>query len=359
MAVGAKIAGGLKRLIKKYPREVAVGGVALAGAATFLYASKVAVKRFRVEHVSVAVPHDTTISSEEFAQVSKVSADCNSSMALGQTVGTVIGASGPDGTAVPRIGAVRHAVGNLLRTIRILHLSDLHLSHSEGQKMAFIEKVAQEDYDMVILTGDIFEDYTGLAYASSLLPRQPRLGAYAVLGNHDYFSYSMFHKTFGRLIRRYRHPATKRDVTPLIAALEATGFTVLRNDAHQLTDEGIHIVGVDYPGISEHRIMRLVEGVPDHFLKLALFHMPRNLKFYSRAGIHIAFGGHTHGGQVRVPGVGALITDSELPRHKASGVVKHGNSLLHISRGLGADPRSNFRLFCPPAATIVEVRHFG
>ncbi len=341
----------LTKLIAKHPGKFAFGSLVLAGGATFLYASKVAVKNYKIERVSVAVPHDTiSVKSEQLAtaQVER-SKDASS-------ISTIIGTNAPDGTA--RM-IVRHAVGNLKRTVRVLHISDLHLSHSEGHKMAFIERIAQEEYDMVILTGDVFEDYSGLAYASRLLPRQPKLGAYAVLGNHDYYAYSYFHKTFGRLLRRFRHPATKRDVTPLVAALEATGFTVLRNEAHQLAEHGIHIVGVDYPTISEHRLMQLVEGVPSDYLKIALFHMPRNLKLYSRAGIHIAFGGHTHGGQVRVPGVGALITDSELPRHTASGVIKHGNSLLHISRGLGADPKSNFRLFCPPAATIVEIRQFG
>lgn len=351
-----KLTEALKKLIAKHPGKFAVGTLAIAGGATFLYASKVAVRHYRIEHVSVAVPHDTTLVESSLEELATAKTQNKGSSPYSFSGGTILGANQPDGTSALRF---RHAIGNLKRTVRVLHLSDLHLSHSESRKMEFVEKIAQEDYDMVILTGDIFEDYSGLAYASRLLPKQPKLGAYAVLGNHDYYSYSYFHKTFGRLWRRYRHPATKRDVTPLIAALEATGFTVLRNDAHQLPEHGIYVVGVDYPGISEHRMMRLVEGVPDDYLKLALFHMPRNLKLYSRAGIHIAFGGHTHGGQVRVPGVGALITDSELPRHTASGIIKQGNSLLHISRGLGADPKSNFRLFCPPAATIVEIKQFG
>lgn len=348
-----KLTQALAKLIAKHPGKFAFGSLVLTGAATFFYASKVAVRNYKIERVSVAVPHDTiSVMSEQL-----VPAQAERGNGGSQTgTSTIIGTNAPDGTAKM---IVRHAVGALKRTVRVLHISDLHLSHSEGQKMAFIEKISQEEYDMVILTGDIFENYGGLAYASQLLPRIPKLGAYAVLGNHDYYSYSYFHKTFGRLFRRYRHPATKRDVTPLVAALEQTGFTVLRNEAHQLAEHGIHIVGVDYPTISEHRLMQLVDGVPPDYLKIALFHMPRNLKQYSRAGIHIAFGGHTHGGQVRVPGVGALITDSELPRHTAAGVIKQGNSILHISRGLGADPKSNFRLFCPPAATIVEIRQFG
>lgn len=80
---------------------------------------------------------------------------------------------------------------------------------------------------------------------------------------------------------------------------------------------------------------------------LALFHMPRYLRQFEIAGVDLAVGGHTHGGQIRVPGFGAIITDSELSRHEASGVIHRGRTTFHISRGLSADPRTNFRLFCP------------
>jgi len=76
----------------------------------------------------------------------------------------------------------------------ILHLSDLHLTAGDEDKAAFLKEVTSDDYDMVVLTGDIFENESGLAYTSSLLLKQPRLGAYAVLGNHDYYSYTLFTK---------------------------------------------------------------------------------------------------------------------------------------------------------------------
>jgi predicted MPP superfamily phosphohydrolase len=99
----------------------------------------------------------------------------------------------------------------------------------------------------------------------------------------------------------------------------------------------------------------MAASVEEHDLLLALFHVPKKLNDMAAAGIHLAFGGHTHGGQIRIPGIGALITDSELKRNEASGLIRRGRTLFHVSRGLGADPRSNFRLFCPPAATILEV----
>ncbi len=241
------------------------------------------------------------------------------------------------------------------KMLRILHISDLHLCHPESDKVAFLQKITAEDYDLVFLTGDIFEDYTGLAYAGSILAKKPRLGAYAVLGNHDYHEYNLFHKIVGRFNRRFRHPPNKRDVAPLVKALEQNGFTVLRNSAVSLPDEKIHIIGIDYPGIEEEKLQKLArQAKPGHAI-LTLFHIPNNLDYISRAGVDLAVGGHTHGGQIRIPGFGAIITDSEAPRKHASGIFKSGKTTFHVSRGLGADPRTNFRLFCPPAATILEV----
>ena len=116
--------------------------------------------------------------------------------------------------------------------------------------MRFLRSLYEQDYDLVVLTGDIFEDYSGLGYASSLLVKQPRLGAYAVFGNHDYYEYNMFAKTLGRVHPRF-HPRRKRNVKPMVDALKHAGFTVLRNECHTLYDHGIHVVGIDYPGINE------------------------------------------------------------------------------------------------------------
>lgn len=243
------------------------------------------------------------------------------------------------------------------RLFRILHISDLHLSKPESDKIDFIRKITDDDFDLIILTGDVFEDHSGIEYAENLLTRRPRLGAYAVLGNHDYYDYTMFHKIVGRMIRTFRHPKQKRDVTPFVEALQNGGFDVLRNEARCLKEQGLHIVGIDYPGIKEYELARLAAQAPAHHLNLCLFHMPRDLHYITNAGFHLALGGHTHGGQVRIPGFGPIITDSELSRHEASGVIRRGETTFHISRGLGADPRSNIRFFCPPAATIIEVHH--
>ena len=241
--------------------------------------------------------------------------------------------------------------------LRVLHLSDLHLCRPETSKVEFVQQVTDDDYDLIVFTGDIFENYTGIEYAAGLITRKPRLGAYAVLGNHDYYNYTWFNKIIGRMNRKYRHPAGKRDVQPFINALSDAGITVLRNSAITIPDERLHLIGIDYPGISQDQLYALSGQAPDGFLVMSLLHLPRRLNQLPAAGVHMAFAGHTHGGQVRLPGFGALITDSELPRQEASGLVKRGHTVIHVSRGLGADPKTDFRVFCPPAATVVEIEH--
>jgi uncharacterized protein len=244
-----------------------------------------------------------------------------------------------------------------LKRLRILHISDLHITRNDSkEKLDFLADVTDDDYDFVFLTGDIFQHDESIKHATKLLSRQPRIGAYAVLGNHDYYKYSMFNKIFGRIFPSLRHPTNKdRNTEPLVDALEKAGYEVLRNEARYLQDSGICIVGVDFPGIKKNKLLELVSRSPGDWLVLALFHLPRDLENYNDAGVHYAFGGHTHGGQIRVPGYGAIITDSELARHEASGITHRGRTTFHISRGLGADPRTNYRLFCPPQASVIEI----
>lgn len=288
--------------------KTAAGALCLAGLGTLYYAARIESRGYRLESLSLAT------------------------------------GSGGAGSASPV-------------TLRILHLSDLHLCHPESHKVEFLSAVTDDDYDLVVLTGDIFENFSGLIYAREILSRRPRLGAYAVLGNHDYYNYTLFHKTFGRAVRRFRHPPLRRDVAPMVRALEAGGFQVLRNQAAAHAQERLHIVGIDYPTVPADTLASLVGQAPAGHMILVLFHVPVDLHKISACGADLALGGHTHGGQVRIPGLGAIITDSELPRKEASGLFWRGRTAFHVSRGLGADPRSNIRFFCPPAATVINVEH--
>ncbi len=301
------------------------GGALLAGAAVYLYGNRIESKRYRLEHLRVDL-------DEGSGRLSDQSAKGN-----GQNDG-----------------------GNsTCKKLTILHLSDLHLHAPDQRKAEFLSYITSLDYDLVVLTGDIFENEGGIKYAPSLLTKKPRLGAFAILGNHDYYAYTIFNRIVGRLLKRFRNPSKRRDVTPLISALEDNGYTVLRNQFVRLPVQRISVIGVDYPCMDEPALQQLVSKADKDDLLISLFHLPKNLEHFVRANIRLVFGGHTHGGQVRIPGIGAIVTDSEMARHEASGLARRGNTLFHISRGLGQDPFpiTNFRIFCPPAATVLEVTY--
>lgn len=289
-----------------------LGALGLAGFAAYLYASRVAARSYRLERVKVW---------------------------LGDGMGR----------------SNQPINGNGQKRLSILHLSDLHLSRGDEDKAAFLKSITDYEYDIVVITGDIFENESGFAYASSLLSRKPRLGAYAVLGNHDYYAYNLLNKTIGEVVRRWSTPSKTRNIDGHVAALEMNGYRVLRNELVRLSGEKLAIIGIDYPTIEKSHLHGLVGETEPEELLIALFHKPKNLAMMCEAGIKLALGGHTHGGQVRVPGVGAIVTRSELPGREASGLIWRGDTAFHISRGLGADPRTNVRLFCPPAATVIEV----
>jgi predicted MPP superfamily phosphohydrolase len=285
-----------------------LGGLAIAGTGLYLYANKIEPRAYRLERLRLRVGR----------------ASVN--------------------------GAEPHS-------LKILHISDLHLCEPETHKIAFLQSLADEEFDLVFLTGDIFQNHTGLQYATQILKRMPRLGAYAVLGNHDYYAYNMVNKTIGRVFRRFRTPKTRRDVQPWVEALELVGFQVLRDESRHLERQSVSIIGIDYPWTTAAKLKSLVRSAPEENLLVALFHLPKKLDMIADCGIDVAFGGHTHGGQIRIPGMGAIITDSELKAKESAGVVRKGNTVFHISRGLGADPRSNIRMFCPPAATVIELQY--
>ena len=296
---------------------VGVGLFSLAAAGIYLYATRIESKAYRLERLKLDV-------------------------------------GGPaDGGYIREL---RNGSADTKKKLKILHLSDLHLIEPESEKIAFLQQITNEDdIDLIFLTGDIFQNETGFQYASKMLAKMPRLGAYAIFGNHDYYAYSMINKTIGRIYKPWRAPKARRDVSGHVEALEFAGWQVLRNEICQFEREGFAIIGIDYFGIEPQFLQSMADSVPENHLLFGLFHVPKKLRLLSDAGIDIAFGGHTHGGQIRIPGVGALITDSELKRNEASGIIRRGRTVFHISRGLGADPRSNIRLFCPPAATMIEV----
>jgi predicted MPP superfamily phosphohydrolase len=295
------------------------------------------------------------------------------------------------------------AAGRLpARGLRILQLSDSHF-HGGGhtrREEAKIERVraltAGLRYDLLIHTGDFIHYDSGLETVLRLLDAvpQPRLGAYGVLGNHDYTHYAMqealprMWRTFQaaeraadqrrgylarqvaiatrwpRYIRYVRNtPLDGRrtgsnDAAQLNAALERWGMTMLHNRAthlqHALNGLDIYLAGVDDVLEGRPQLGDSLQSIPESAPVILLSHNPDIIASPQLARVDLVLAGHTHGGQIRVPFWGPAHTQVEhVPRRHVSGFFGVGNTQVYITRGMGEGIPLRFR--AGPQITLIEV----
>jgi uncharacterized protein len=243
--------------------------------------------------------------------------------------------------------------------LTVLHLSDLHLTVADGRRVAFLERLAGERVDLVVMTGDMLGEPRALDPVLEALGRfRPRLGAVAVLGSNDYWA-PRFRNPLGYFLgpSSRRHRSSGRNPwRELVDGLEARGWTVLSNRRGRLGD--VELAGMDDPHIRRDDLDVAVpaNGRPPR-LRLGVVHSPyrRALDAFERNGYELLLAGHTHGGQVRLPGVGALVTNCDLPRDRVRGLSRWGSSWLHVSAGLGTSKYAPFRFACRPEASLLTV----
>jgi predicted MPP superfamily phosphohydrolase len=133
---------------------------------------------------------------------------------------------------------------------------------------------------------------------------------------------------------------------------------------HRRTTLSVRGLIVEVAGVSDahlqadhyERVAGAVDADVDVALGLSHTPEPRVLDSFAGDGFRLVFSGHTHGGQVRVPGVGALVTNCGLDRHRARGLSRWtDNTWLHVSAGLGTSPYAPIRFACPPEATLLTL----
>lgn len=243
----------------------------------------------------------------------------------------------------------------LAAPLRILHLSDIHLMPGDKTKQKFIQKVTDDDYDFVFLTGDIAEVPEAEPLVPGLLSRPPRHGAYAVLGNHDHMRMSRMDQwyefvTFKQAHKRYADAqAMKRNIEA------GDRWKLLLNEAvtHEVGGHTIVIAGVDDPHTHHGDLQRTMRSVKQADVLIGLVHVPTDLASFSQRGFHLVLSGHTHGGQIRLPVIGALRTECDLPKKHARGLHYVERTAVHVSQGLGAGLTIRARVLCPPTAYVM------
>jgi uncharacterized protein len=241
------------------------------------------------------------------------------------------------------------------RTLTVLHLSDLHFVRSDRRKAQFLASLPAAD--VTVVTGDFLGEPQAVdAAAAAVRPVRGTLVSWFVLGSHDYYAprplnyFAYFRKQrVRRLARRGRAP-------DLVRALAADGWEDLTNTHREVSLDGLEVelLGLDDAHIRRHDLRVAPRTSPERF-GIAVMHSPDVAPEAAALGYRLLFAGHTHGGQVRLPIVGALVTNSTMPRRLVSGLIRMGSAVLHISAGLGTGKYAPFRFWCRPQATILEL----
>ena len=251
--------------------------------------------------------------------------------------------------------------------VRVLHLSDIHLMPRQHRKRDWLASLARLEPDLVVSTGDNLAAHDAvpalLEAHGSLLDRP---GVF-VLGSNDYWAPRLknparylFPSLGGRPIHGARLPTDE-----LVRGFREAGWLDLTNrrGALKIGTTILGFAGVDDPHLQYDRYDDLA-GAPDPAAELTIgvTHAPyrRVLDAMAADDVGLILAGHTHGGQLRLPGVGALVTNCDLPRRQARGVSHwpprtDDGPWMHVCAGMGTSPFTAVRFACRPEAALLTL----
>jgi uncharacterized protein len=214
----------------------------------------------------------------------------------------------------------------------ILHLSDLHADMNPAAVERMAELAVTLEYDICVLTGD----FRGKAYgpfdaalrAMSRVLSQLSESVYGVLGNHDSLR--------------------------MLPELEAMGIRMLVNESETIMrgNQRIHLAGVDDANYyAAANVEKAASGIPPGEFSILLSHTPEIYKQAAEAGFHLCLSGHTHGGQICLPGSIPVTLSCDLPRRMGAGPWNYHTMAGYTSVGVGSSIIP-VRFNCPPEITL-------
>lgn len=220
--------------------------------------------------------------------------------------------------------------------LRLLHLSDLHLDGDPEYLHTLCERVQEVDADLTVITGDFrYRTHGDWRPAMAALERLRRLlpgDVYAILGNHD--------------------------TVRMVPTIEDFGIRLLLNE-HVVLERGadrLYLAGIDDPHyFCTDNIERAAENVPLDACAILLAHSPEAYWQAAHSGFDLLLAGHTHGGQLCLPGGFALMTNADCPRSFCRGPFRYCDMQGYTSAGTGSSIVS-VRFNCPPELVVHELR---
>ena len=224
--------------------------------------------------------------------------------------------------------------------LRVVLFSDLQSAHLGARERRVPELIAELRPDLIVIAGDLvaqsFDEATALEQVRYVLSRlSAPLGVYVVNGDVD------------EVVRG-----------GIAAIVSGTGARLLDNESVVLpTEPPIELIGIDPR--REARMAQMLAQPARARVRLGLVHRPRHWQELAAAGCQLVMAGHTHGGQVVIPGFGPPITLETVPRHVAAGGLHtmDATTQLYVTRGIGKEGgfAPQIRLFCPPEITLLEL----
>jgi len=220
------------------------------------------------------------------------------------------------------------------KRLRVVLLTDLHVTPAlpRAYYEGLFQRVSEQDPDLILFSGDYASREANLELLQQVFARgvAARFGVFAVLGNHDYWT----------------------DAARIRTALESAGVTFVGDRCQHLPPAvgRIAICGTEAPWGPA-----LSSALSRSDLNLVLSHTPDNIYRLAAQGASVVFAGHTHGGQIRLPGVGALVIPSRFGRLFDAGHFDVNGTHLFVSAGTGADAPS-LRIYCPPELLVVDIK---
>jgi len=231
-------------------------------------------------------------------------------------------------------------LGREFEGFTIGHLTDLHrgLYVPASFIRRAVEAMNAAQPDLVVLTGDYLS--RSKQFLASSTQEVARLkapsGKLAVLGNHDHWIDA------DEVARQFT---------------ETAGCQVLRNESLTLMlGEGVlTFVGLDDPYTHHDDFDQAMATIPGESPTILLSHTPDTIEEASRRGVSLVLAGHTHGGQIVVPGFGPPVPNSTFGRRFVSGLHHHGSTAIYTNRGVGMAVLP-VRLFCPPEVALITLK---
>jgi predicted MPP superfamily phosphohydrolase len=246
--------------------------------------------------------------------------------------------------------------------LRVLHISDLHMMPEQRRKQDWVASLSGTDPDLVVVTGDNMAAPDALPGVLRALDPFLDVPGVFVFGSNDYRGPVWKNPLRYLLPDREYVQGAELPADDLRAAFVDAGWADLNNARTILKAGGrsIEFVGVDDPHVDRDDYPSVAgptsRGADLH---IGVTHTPasRVLDPMAADGFTLLLAGHTHGGQVCVPGYGALTTNCDLPQRMAKGLHRWpgADAWLHVSAGLGTHPTAPIRFACPPEATVLTL----